>query len=170
LYKPGAERIGLAFGTFPRYEIIDTEIDHHIVIEWIKRAKGGGTYGGTAIGLYRYIIRALIVVRATEEIVGEGLGGASTLESKYIDRPRDCENTILKMASKRAFVAATLNAYALSDRFTQDLEDAEPVDVVRTEGGGDQPPPPATDKQIERIKELSKESLFPEEQQRWKET
>jgi hypothetical protein len=35
----------------------------------------------------------------------------------------DCENTVLKMAQKRALVAAILNATAASDAFTQDVED-----------------------------------------------
>lgn len=35
----------------------------------------------------------------------------------------DTYNTVLKMASKRAFVHATLNATAASDMFTQDIED-----------------------------------------------
>jgi hypothetical protein len=37
--------------------------------------------------------------------------------------PADLHNTILKMACKRALIAAVLNATAASDFFTQDLED-----------------------------------------------
>lgn len=39
------------------------------------------------------------------------------------DEPWDLDNTIIKMACKRALVAASLNATAASDIFTQDLED-----------------------------------------------
>lgn len=39
------------------------------------------------------------------------------------DNPFDLDNTITKMACKRALVAATLNATAASDIFSQDLED-----------------------------------------------
>jgi len=39
------------------------------------------------------------------------------------DNPWDLDNTLIKMACKRALVAATLNATAASDIFTQDLED-----------------------------------------------
>lgn len=39
------------------------------------------------------------------------------------DNPADCYNTCLKMAQKRALVAAVLTATAASDIFTQDLED-----------------------------------------------
>lgn len=46
----------------------------------------------------------------------------------------DTYNTILKMANKRALVAAVLNVTAASDVFTQDMEDhRQPVD----DGGGD---------------------------------
>jgi hypothetical protein len=41
------------------------------------------------------------------------------------DNPWDFQNTILKMAAKRAKVAATLNATAASDIFTQDVEDMD---------------------------------------------
>lgn len=40
-----------------------------------------------------------------------------------IKDPADLHNTILKMACKRALIAAVLNATAASDFFTQDLED-----------------------------------------------
>lgn len=40
--------------------------------------------------------------------------------------PSDLHNTILKMACKRALIAAVLNATAASDCFTQDLEDLPP--------------------------------------------
>lgn len=40
-----------------------------------------------------------------------------------IEDPSDLDNTILKMACKRALVAAVLNGTAASDFFTQDLED-----------------------------------------------
>jgi hypothetical protein len=44
------------------------------------------------------------------------------------DNPWDLDNTLIKLSCKRALVAATLNATAASDIFTQDLEDfAEPV-------------------------------------------
>ena len=43
------------------------------------------------------------------------------------DNPADTYNTVLKMAQKRAFIAAILSATAASDIFTQDLEDLAPV-------------------------------------------
>lgn len=135
LFKAGAERTTLAFGCVPTYSILTSEIDHMQPVSytkqkkvWRNQFKGDRdfhmeTVTGEAQGFYRYVILCRIVNRSTGEIVGEGVGSASTLESKYIDRPRDLENTVLKMAQKRAFVAGALNAFALSDRFTQDVED-----------------------------------------------
>ena len=57
----------------------------------------------------------------------------------------DQYNTVLKMANKRSLVAATLNATAASDIFTQDMEDApepEAAPVVETPVAVVAPPPP----------------------------
>jgi predicted RNA-binding Zn-ribbon protein involved in translation (DUF1610 family) len=48
---------------------------------------------------------------------------AITGQDTGIKDPADLHNTILKMACKRALIAAVLNATAASDFFTQDLED-----------------------------------------------
>lgn len=61
--------------------------------------------------------------------------GAKEIESQETGKvlnpdPHDQGNTILKMAQKRALVAATLNATACSDTFTQDIEDEEAAAVV----------------------------------------
>lgn len=78
---------------------------------------------GTSIGFYRYVVKCNIVHRQTGAVIASGVGSCSTMESKYIRSPRDFENTVLKMAKKRAMVDATLNAFGLSERFTQDVED-----------------------------------------------
>ena len=46
-------------------------------------------------------------------------------ESKFISRPNDSENTVLKIAKKRSLIDATLATFALSDRFTQDHGDMD---------------------------------------------
>jgi hypothetical protein len=88
--------------------------------EWVWQVRGEGL--SESVGLYRYVVRCRIV-RQDGLVLGESFGSCSTLEGKYIDRPRDCENTALKMAQKRAFVGAALNAFGLSDRFTADVDD-----------------------------------------------
>lgn len=66
-------------------------------------------------------------------VVAEGEGTCNTWERKYRYRrdgsvnpdPLDLDNTIVKMARKRALVDATLLATATSGLFSQDLEDME---------------------------------------------
>lgn len=56
-------------------------------------------------------------------VKGEGVGIANTREAKYAKSSGYAvQNTVLKMAKKRAFVDATLNVGNLSARFTQDVE------------------------------------------------
>jgi hypothetical protein len=119
LLKPGAERLCISFGVGITYEIVEKEIDHDRVNVYDTKYK----QGQRSVGLYRYVVKAILKRRDTGEWVGDGLGACSTMESKYISRPRDCENTALKMAEKRALVAAVLNTFGLSDRFTQDVEE-----------------------------------------------
>jgi hypothetical protein len=94
---------------------------------------------GESLGLYRYVIRVTIRHRATGEVVGHGIGSCSSLESKYIRSPRDAENTILKMAKKRALVDAVLTTFGLSDRFTQDVEEIAENQTARTGKTHEQP-------------------------------
>lgn len=174
LLKPGAERLVKAFGCVARYHIVETERDHNFPVNWTKRRKvwdknirGKFTWSeehGTAEGLYRYVVRAEIVRLDASEVVGDGLGSCSTMESKYVDRPRDSENTVLKMAQKRALVAAVLNAFGLSDRFTQDVEDLsgheEPETPVVSEPVEPEPPTPRTEKQDAYFNKLNKSSVW----------
>lgn len=125
LSKAGAESVCFMFACRPTYEVVTSEVDHHCEVEWFD--KNGGRR--TSVGLYRFIVRCRIVRQDGLE-VGEGIGSCSTLESKYVSRPRDCENTALKMAQKRAMVAAVLNGFGLSDRLTQDVEDFIEAEIV----------------------------------------
>lgn len=132
LLKPGAEKVNIAFGVLARFETEVAEVDHTVVTEWTKRKKvfARGTWTGDwteergiSEGRYRYVVRCDLVLRGSGTLVASCTGVCSTMESKYIDRPRDSENTVLKMAQKRALVGAALLAYGLSDEFTQDVED-----------------------------------------------
>lgn len=119
LLKPGAEKLCLIYGIMADYSISDSTVDHLIEIGWEKYGKRG-----TSVGLYRYVYKCTLRDRSGRA-VASGEGVCSSLESKYCTRPKDVENTILKMAQKRALVAATLNAFGLSGEFTQDLDDHE---------------------------------------------
>lgn len=138
LFKAGSERLQKAFGCHTAFTILEKEIDHDRLVKWTKmqwnansRRREAAT--GESLGLYRYVICAT-VLGPNGMAVGSGLGSCSSLESKYVDRPRDLENTILKIGMKRAKVAATLDAFALSDRFTQDMEDH--VETVQNDSEG----------------------------------
>lgn len=167
LLKPGAERLCVAFGVSPRYGVVESEVDHDRSVSWTK---GRGQYekSGTSLGLYRYVIRCSLLLRDGHEVAAEGIGTCSTMESKYVDRPRDLENTVIKMAQKRALIAAVLNAFGLSDRFTQDVEDmgrgqqqGKPTAQHTEVKPGDMP---ATDKQEEHIRKLLKSHVITEEE------
>lgn len=178
LLKPGAERVCFAFGCAPRYEVVDRQIDHDRDVKWTKRKKvwrnahrGDREFtwqeeSGTSLGLYRYEVRCTLLRREDGAVVAEGMASCSTMESKYIDRPRDSENTVLKMAQKRALVAAVLNGFGLSDRFTQDVDEhAEPhaqapATPTPANAGSDL----ATDKQMEYLGKLLKSEVWTQEE------
>lgn len=177
LLKPGAERLAAAFGTMPRYSVVEQDIDHDRSVPWSKRKKvwrnqfkGDKSYDwteetGASFGLYRYVIRCELVRRDEGVIVGDGLGSCSTMESKYVDRPRDCENTVLKMAQKRALVAAVLNAFGLSDRFTQDVEDLPHAEPAPTPPPA--PEPPMTADQAATLDDLHNADGWTDAQRQW---
>jgi hypothetical protein len=164
LLKPGSERVVIGMGCyFGAPTLIEQEVDHDREVQWTKRKKkwhnrhqGDKSFAweeehGTSLGLYRYVVSVPIIHRESGETVGVGVGSCSTMESKYVDRPRDSENTVLKMAHKRAMICATLAAFGLSEQFTQDLEDfhAPEAEAVRVAERG------ATPEQIAEINKLS---------------
>jgi len=61
------------------------------------------------------------------------------------DNPWDLDNTLIKMACKRALVAAVLNGTAASDIFTQDLEDL-PQEIIGNGRKATPAAPKTTDK------------------------
>lgn len=130
LYKPGAEQIAGWFECRPEYKVLSEEHDANVVNEfekpvWENGRKTNKKVKSESRGLHAFRLECLLVHRPTGMVVGSGVGSCSTLEQKYVDRPNDLENTVLKMAKKRAFVDAVLTTFALSDRFTQDLEDMD---------------------------------------------
>lgn len=105
LLKPGAEKILMMMGLRSEFEIIDSTRDFEN-------------------GFFQYQVRCKLFKGDT--LITEGLGSCNTKEKKY--RNQDAftlDNTVLKMAKKRALVDATLLVASLSDIFTQDLEDMD---------------------------------------------
>ena len=121
LWKPGAELICVLFQLGTRYPkgsmLIERENGH-----------------------FRFTLTCELFQIATARVVGEGVGGASTMEyrfriqteDRYTDHgqpikakytPYDFYNTVLKIARKRAMIDAVLTASGASEIFTQDVED-----------------------------------------------
>lgn len=168
LYKAGAERVALAFGCFAQFRTLESEVDHDREVKYLKRSKnwnnkfkgdksfsGWREEAGISLGLYRYVVECQIVHRETGEVVGSFMGSCSSLESKYIDRPRDVENTIIKMAEKRALVGAALTTFGLSDQFTQDVEDLDDNRNANVGGEGEE------EAVVEIVKDLAWAKAFP---------
>lgn len=125
LFKPGAEKLNKVFGLGASFIQTDKEVDRP---------------GNYASYTYKCEIRHL----KTSNGVAECEGMCSSQEKKYKERAiyewknnvkkkvgaeatpiADIQNTLMKMAQKRAMVGATILATGASDFFSQDLEDLE---------------------------------------------
>lgn len=102
LTKAGAEKIG----SLMRYRP-----------DWVKDSETLEMAGNTK-GLFAY--RCDLYSKLSGELEGMGMGACSIEE-------KGNANSAIKIAKKRAFVDAVLATGALSDFFTQDLEDIEAV-------------------------------------------
>ena len=113
LLKPGAEKILMMMGLRSEFEIVDSTRDFEK-------------------GFFQYQVRCKLLRGNT--VITEGLGACNTREKKYMKMdPYTMDNTVLKMAKKRALVDAALLVASLSDVFTQDLED---IDLIGQQTGG----------------------------------
>lgn len=136
LLKPGAEKILMMMGLRSEFEIVDSTRD------WEK-------------GFFQYQVKCKLY--KNDVLITEGFGACNTKEKKYAKSdPYTLDNTVLKMAKKRALIDATLLVASLSDIFTQDVEDLEDIEgtpVVEK----------ASKNQINLIQKLVKEKEIPEE-------
>ena len=104
LLKPGAEKILNFLGLIARTEVVNRIED-------------------IGAGYFAYECKVYVIDR-DGVVRGEGVGITNSKEGKYAKTTGFAvQNTILKMAKKRALVDATLNVGAISGRFTQDVED-----------------------------------------------
>ena len=105
LLKPGAEKILMMMGLRSEFEIVDSTRDFEK-------------------GFFQYQVRCKLF--KGDMLITEGLGSCNTRERKYLKMdPYTMDNTVLKMAKKRALIDATLLVASLSDIFTQDFEDMD---------------------------------------------
>lgn len=123
LLQPGAQQLCTVFHFCPSYQVADkTEI-----------LDEGREF-------LSYIVTCRLIHRESGLMVAEGIGSANSREVKHryrwegrddnrhrVENPEvlDLQNTLVKMAKKRALVDATLNATGASRLFTQDLEDLQ---------------------------------------------
>lgn len=108
LLKPGAEKLCRLFNLSPTFEII------HSITDFDKP-------------LFHYHYRCTLYRHG--EVAGQGEGCCNSKEKKYEKQQYkvfDLTNTIVKIAQKRAMVAAVLVVAGASEFFTQDIEDFEP--------------------------------------------
>ena len=115
LMKSGAQKIANAFGLLQHFTV-ESAIES---FDAIKTNDGG-------IPLFFYRVRCDLVKIAqdgTEYVFTSGHGSANTMERRNgRSSAWDSANSTLKMAEKRALVAAALSISGLSTMFTQDME------------------------------------------------
>lgn len=117
LLQPGAQQLCTVFHFCPSYQVADKTEILEAGCEFLS-----------------YIIVCRLTHRDSGMIIAEGIGSANSRETKHRYRKEggqrvenveiwDLQNTLVKMAKKRALVDASLNATGASRLFTQDLED-----------------------------------------------
>lgn len=105
LLKPGAEKIQMLMGVASEYEVIDKVEDYEK-------------------GFFAYTVKCTLSHGGQK--ITDGLGSCNCKEKKYVSQdPFSIQNTLLKMAKKRAQIDATLTIASLSNVFTQDIEDIQ---------------------------------------------
>ena len=152
LYKPGAEKICMLMQVSPEYVFLDRTADYtngffnyeiqctlnrNIVQDGVliklPVAQGVGSCNNMEFK-YRWsnVVESEIPPELDKSTLKKKVNkwGKTTYQVPNTD-PYTLANTILKMAKKRAYVDATLQIAALSQIFTQDLEDIK--DILATE-------------------------------------
>ena len=145
LLKPGAEKLGLTFRLAPYFEGWDKPIVYdnghvkYVINCTLKHIQTGQIWGqgvGSCSSMeskyrYRWVdTNEKPTKEFADDLKAKGVGRWRKYNDDWIWQKRtenpdiaDVDNTILKMAKKRAHVDAMLNATAASDIFTQDIED-----------------------------------------------
>lgn len=139
LLKPGAEVLCATFHIAPRYRVEDLSTPdvarYRVTCEGVHQPTGtvlGEGMGSCSSGEEKYKWRRATSPKEFEATSpdrrrvkhGYNKRERETYEVQQVrTEPADLDNTVLKMACKRAQVAMTLNVTAASDIFTQDVED-----------------------------------------------
>lgn len=142
LLKPGAEKILMLMGLRSEFKILESTRNFEE-------------------GFFQYQVKCQLY--KGDVLITEGLGACNTKEAKYSKRnPFTLDNTVLKIAKKRALVDAALLVASLSEVFTQDLEDIDLEDIggeESREGSDSEKKETITKKQAKRMFALAEGNL-----------
>lgn len=138
LYKSGAEKIAMGYGLLQHYTIESK-------IEEVNPKSP----------MFYYLVKCSLVKvgsNGQEYVFTTGYGSSNTNEKRNgFNSAWDAANGTLKMAQKRALVAAAISISGMSDAFTQDMENedfmAKGADLMQT----DNPDSIITTAQIRRL-------------------
>lgn len=143
LFKSGAEKVCLAFGLMKRFTV-ESAIEQ-----------------GGKEPFFFYRVRCDLIKVAqdgTEYVFSNGHGSANTGERRNgFNGPFDAANSSLKMAEKRALVAAAISLANLSDLFSQDLENESFMEKANDLAATLKEDAPINTKQMRRIYALGAE-------------
>jgi hypothetical protein len=107
LYQPGAQMLNIIFQHAPSYQ---------------RQIERWEPDEGRVIFLFN--LDCTLTHYPTGLVVGAGMGGASTGEGRWRDKPPlGVYNSVMKIGAKRSYVAATVSCVGVSEIFTQDIED-----------------------------------------------
>lgn len=146
LLKPGAERIIAAYGLMQRYQV-ESKIEQT-----------------DPEPFFFYSIKCDLVKlnmqNGQEYVFTSGYGSANTRERRNgLNDAYDAANATLKMACKRAMVAAAINIAGLSGAFSQDIEDetfiTKNFEEIKATSDDEAP---ITTKQIKRLYAIGNEA------------
>ena len=146
LLKPGAEKLCEIYGFSKWVEILHQTEDYDRP-------------------LFAYTVKVRLASKTEGFTEAEGVGAANSREKKFLKQdPFTIQNTLLKMAKKRALVDAVLSATRSSGLFTQDIEDLDlpqPIAAPKPQPAAAAPPtsvptptcpPTAPPKPVEPVK------------------
>jgi hypothetical protein len=176
LLKPGAEKLLLTFRLAPQYEVLSSHEQDSFLSYTVRCTLTHITSGQTiASGIgtcnsrenkyrWRSTKRAEKPKQEEADLLKEqNKGYWRKLEGHWAwfdkvenDNPWELQNTLMKMAEKRALVAAVLNGTAASDIFAQDTEDL--VDLVEVEIEEAEVVEPASSELIAQMREVTHEA------------
>lgn len=143
LFKSGAEKIAMGYGLLQQYEI-ESKIEQT---------------GKEAMFYYLIKCNLVKVVNGVSYVLTSGYGSANTMEKRNgFNGAYDAANSTLKMAMKRALVAAAIAISGVSDAFTQDMENEDFMDKAQAIIDKVNPTDPISTAQIRRLYAIAGEA------------